>query len=52
VLIFGSAVLLVACIAFGSLKGPKVDTERLQALMRQYISEAIKAPPPAPPMQA
>jgi hypothetical protein len=29
----------------GSVIGPKVDVERLNALTRQYIEEAMKAPP-------
>lgn len=44
-----SAVLLVAVIVFAAVKSPKVDTERLNALMRQYIEESVKAPPPVPP---
>jgi hypothetical protein len=32
------------------VKGPKVDTERLNSLIRQYIDESMKAPPPTPPV--
>jgi hypothetical protein len=44
-----SAVLLIIGIAFGSIKGPKIDTERLNELMRQYVEESTKTPPPTPP---
>jgi hypothetical protein len=49
VLLITCTVLLIVAIAFGSVKGPKVDTERLNALMRQYIDESIKTPPPTSP---
>jgi hypothetical protein len=47
--LISTAILLIVGIVLGSIKGPKIDTERLSALMRQYIDESSKAPPPIPP---
>jgi uncharacterized protein YqgC (DUF456 family) len=45
--------ITIVCVIVASVNNPKVDTERLNALMRQYLDEMSKAPTPGapPPVQ-
>jgi hypothetical protein len=36
-------------VIFGSFKAPKVDTDRINNLTRQYAEEASRIPPTPPP---
>ncbi|MDR1991738.1 MAG: hypothetical protein LBP70_03360 [Mycoplasmataceae bacterium] len=37
--------LLIAIIIIGAINAPKIDTERLNALMKQYVEENVQPPP-------
>jgi hypothetical protein len=41
--------VIIIAIGFAVYFNPKVDTERLQALTKQYAEEVLKSPPPVPP---
>jgi hypothetical protein len=49
VFLISSFGLLITMIVIGAVMRPKIDVERLNALMRQYVEESTKAPPPTPP---